>query len=72
MAALATRMALLAGGLFFLMVGLSIAIAENPTYEEQITPLYVLVTIAFYGFVAAFFVALLLAAFDFLNKSRKR
>lgn len=61
----------LAAGMFFLMSGLAIAITENPTYSQIITPLYIYVVYFFYFVMVIAFIQLLLSAFDFMKKNLK-
>jgi hypothetical protein len=64
------RPLIMAGGFLFIMVGLNILIAEQPTYETTLFPLYLLVQYTFYLYMVFIFISVLLGGFDALLKLR--
>lgn len=61
---------LIAAGIMFIMVGMAIAISENPAYSGLLAPVYMLCVISFYGFLVAIFLAILISVVEMFGKSR--
>lgn len=65
------RPILFAGGLFFIIVGLNIAITENTTYEPQLAPLYTVFVYTFYLYMVFLFLTVLIGALEALVKLKE-
>ena len=57
---------LLAGGFLFILVGLNILIAEQPSYTEQLSGLFQLMTIIFYLYLVLLFLSVLITGLQAL------
>ena len=65
------RYVLFALGLLFIIVGLSISIADNPAYVASIEPVYAGMVYLFYGFIGLMFIWVLITALTAFGQ-RKR
>ena len=65
------RPLIFAGGFLFIMVGLSILIAEQPSYLDELTGLYTLVLYTFYLYLMLLFLSLIVAVLDTFLKLRQ-
>jgi len=66
------RPLIFAGGFLFIMVGLNILIAEQPTYVNELSGLYTLVLYTFYLYLVFVFLSVLVSVLDALLKLRQR
>ena len=64
------RPLILAGGFLFILVGMNILIAEQPTYTAELTGLYILINWTFYLYLVFLFLSILVAGLDALLKLR--
>lgn len=62
---------LIAFGLMFILVGMTISIAADGTYEPTVAPLYSGMVWLFYGYLAYLFVATLISALKALVEMRR-
>ena len=65
------RPLILAGGFLFILVGLNILIAEQPTHSASLTSLYQLTTIVFYLYMVLAFLTILVNSLKALLNYRK-
>lgn len=66
------RPLIFAGGFLFILVGMSILIAEQPTYVNELTGLYTLILYTFYLYLVFLFLSVLVSGLDALLKLRQR
>jgi len=66
------RPLIMAGGFLFIMVGLNILIAEQPTHAGPLSQLYLLSTYTFYIYLVFVFLSTLVTALKSLANARSR
>ena len=67
----AVKYILVALGLLFIIVGLAIAISDNPTYLSAISPIYTGMVYLFYGYIGLMFLAVLVGALRSFGNPKK-
>ena len=65
------RPLILAGGFLFILVGMNILIAEQPTYADTLSGLYTLILWTFYLYLVLVFLSILITGLQALLNLRK-